>query len=114
MDVRRAFAVAVLVTSSVAVSAQAQFKQSPEKDPYRNLFDASARLQQPDATLKVEAPTPQTPVVVCGMRIIPVDPQVDPKIRVAPPAHVEHSLRTVTPPVCHPSSAHIDPNSRRR
>ena len=30
------------------------------------------------------------------------DPHVDPKIRLAPPADVEHSMRKITPSVCQP------------
>ncbi len=103
MGVRRTFvAVAVLLTTSVAASAQGPIKPRPEKNPYRNLFDDSGRARHPTATMNVPAPAPPKPVVVCGMRIIPADPRVDSKIRVAPPTGVEHSMRTVTPSVCRP------------
>jgi hypothetical protein len=114
MDVRRAFAVAVFVLCSVGVSAQAPLTPTPEKSPYRNLFADHLRPQPAVPTGEMRAPAPQPPVVVCGMRMIPADPTIDPKIRVRPPAGVEHSLRTVTPSVCHPDRAHLDPNSRRR
>jgi hypothetical protein len=114
MDVRGALAVAVFVICAVGVSAQAQFTPTPEKDPYRNLFADRLRAQPPAPIQQRRAPAPEPPVVVCGMRIIPADPTVDPKIRVMPPADVAHSLRTVTPSICQPGSAHIEPHSRRR
>jgi hypothetical protein len=50
----------------------------------------------------VSGPSLQKPAVVCGMLIIPADPRVDPKIRVAPPAGVEHTMRVVPPSTCQP------------
>jgi hypothetical protein len=109
MDVRRAFAVAVFVLCSVGVSAQAPLTPTPEKSPYRNLFADHLGPQPAVPTGEMRAPAPQQPVVV-----IPADPTIDPKIRVRPPAGVEYSLRTVTPSVCRPDQAQLDPNSRRR
>ena len=41
------------------------------------------------------------PAVVCGMTVIPADPKVDPKMRVAPPAGDTTFTMTVVPPtVC--------------
>jgi len=111
MSIRRTFvAVAVLLMTSVVASAQVQFKPRPDKDPYRNLFGDSSRARQPTGPRAASAPSspqpaplPQKPVVVCGMLIVPADPRVDPKIRVAPPAGVEHTMRTVTPSICRPA-----------
>jgi hypothetical protein len=45
----------------------------------------------------------QEPSVICGMTVVPADPRVDPKIRVAPPANGTTFTLTVVPPtVCKP------------
>jgi hypothetical protein len=102
MDVGRAFAVTVLIASSVGVSAQGLFKPRVEKDPYRNLFAEPLRASQSAPILDTRERVPQQPAIVCGMRIIPADPTVDPRIRVTPPSDVEHTMRKVTPSVCQP------------
>jgi hypothetical protein len=49
------------------------------------------------------APAAQEPAVICGMTVVPADPKVDPKIRVAPPANGTTFTMTVVPPtVCKP------------
>jgi hypothetical protein len=41
------------------------------------------------------------PSVVCGMTVIPADPAIDPKIRVAPPDNgVKFAMKVVEPTVC--------------
>ena len=43
------------------------------------------------------------PAVICGMTVVPADPKVDPKMRVAPPANGTKFTITVVPPtVCKP------------
>lgn len=44
----------------------------------------------------------QKPSVVCGMTLIPADPRVDPKIRVAPSDNVAYTMRIVEPRICKP------------
>jgi hypothetical protein len=45
------------------------------------------------------APAPaQKPAVICGMTVVPADPKVDPKMRVAPPANGTTFTMTVVPP----------------
>jgi hypothetical protein len=49
------------------------------------------------------APRPETsqPRVVCGMTLIPIDPNVDPKIYVEPRrGDTRYSIRAIPPPVC--------------
>jgi hypothetical protein len=101
MSVRKALAVAVLLMTA-DVSAQVPFTPIPEKNPYRNLFADPSRAREPHPTNHRSAPAPQKPRLVCGMRIILADPSVDPKIRVAPPTAVAHTMRTVTPSTCRP------------
>ena len=46
------------------------------------------------------APAPK-PSVVCGMTVIPADPTIDPKIRVAPSnTGVTFTMRVVPPTIC--------------
>ena len=43
------------------------------------------------------------PKVVCGMTVVPADPKVDPKMRVATPdAGVKYAMKVVPPTVCKP------------
>jgi len=43
------------------------------------------------------------PKVVCGMTLVPADPRVDPKMRVAPPADgTAFTMKVVPPTVCAP------------
>jgi len=45
-------------------------------------------------------PAPK-PTVVCGMTLVPADPKVDSRIRVAAPdSRVSYTLRTVQPEIC--------------
>jgi hypothetical protein len=48
-------------------------------------------------------PGPAQPAVICGMTVVPADPKVDPKMRVAPRANGTTYAMTVAPPtVCTP------------
>jgi hypothetical protein len=97
--------VALLVLTSSAAAAQVRFAPRPEKDPYRNLFGGPVRAQKPTAPKPATpspSPSPQKPFVVCGTLVVPANPGVDPKIRVAPPAGVEHTMRILIPPMCQP------------
>jgi hypothetical protein len=105
----RSLAVALFASSSVGVFAQtappvpgaaaANWKPSislsaprPAFKPY--LVDWGAR---PPAA---QAATPK-PTVVCGMTLVPGDPKVDPKMRVAVPDRgVAHVMLGVPPTVC--------------
>lgn len=120
--------VAFVVVTAPALSAQLPFTPRPERDAYRDLFSRNGvaqrpaspreRRQSPETSFQQEAtdglrpleslpPEQQaravtrTPVVICGTKIIPADPSVDPHIRVEPPDDdVEHTMRTITPPIC--------------
>ena len=45
---------------------------------------------------------PQQPRTVCGLTIWDVDPDLDPRMRIAPPQppSVTYAIRKITPPVC--------------
>jgi hypothetical protein len=41
------------------------------------------------------------PSVICGMTVVPADPRIDPKIRMAPPANgVTFAMKVIEPTVC--------------
>jgi hypothetical protein len=106
MIMRRVFAVALLLLTGPAASAQRPFEHNPQKDPYRNLFGDRDPVQKPAPAPPVRLiprAAPPKPVVVCGTLIIPADPSIDPKIRVGPPDDgVDYKIRIVPPPVCRP------------
>lgn len=104
MGIRRTLlAIALIILTAAAAAAQVRFAPGPEKDPYRNLFDDPLRAQKPTAPKPATpSPSPQKPFVVCGTLIVPADPGMDPKIRVPPPAGVEHTMRILIPPMCKP------------
>lgn len=86
MGVRRTcVAVAVLLMTAGVASAQVAFAPRPEKNPYRNLFGERAPLPKPTP--------PPKPLVVCDL---------DPRMRLTPPAGVAHTMRRFVPPACRP------------
>ena len=46
------------------------------------------------------APAAQEPAVICGMTVVPADPKVDPKMRVAPENRTNYAMTVVPPTVC--------------
>ena len=93
----------LLVTTSAA-TAQLNYEPNPKKDPYRHLFAEKERALKNALQAKVASTRAvQKPSVVCGTLIVPADPAIDPKIKIAPRNDgVEHKLRIVTPPICKP------------
>jgi hypothetical protein len=91
----------LLLTASAGVAGQSLFQ--PKRDPYRNLFGPSPRLQNirpRPGTPRAVAPTPK---VVCGMVVVPADPSVDPKIFARQPDGTRtFSMRSLAPPMCKP------------
>jgi hypothetical protein len=101
---RRVAIVIGLVLAAVTTStAQLSFEHQPNKDPYRNLFTPETeRLRSAAAaTLRVRLADVQR-CVVYNMPVVPANPAVDPKIRIAPPNGVDHKIKTVAPPSCKP------------
>jgi hypothetical protein len=69
---------------------------------YGRLFKTSD-LRTATPVRQHSAPRPETsqPRVVCGMTLIPIDPNVDPKIYVEPRrGDMRYSIRAIPPPVC--------------
>lgn len=82
---------------------------TPRASPYARLFllPGAEPVAQPDRTPRriprapVSAPSQPTPKVVCGMTLIPGDPQVDPGIAMTRPQDgPRFTIRAVEPTVC--------------
>ena len=89
---------------SAAPSTAARFgalRPAPA-NPYRQLFDARQLLKSAVEDAQISSPQRK---VVCGMLIVPADPNVDPKIAVPPnkAPGVEFKIRVMEPPVCNPA-----------
>jgi hypothetical protein len=93
--------VAGALSLAVAVPAAAQGLKVPEMFWQPRPAPAPPKVDwnwRPSAE-----PAPARPSVVCGMTVIPADPKIDPKIRVAPPNNgVKYTLKVVEPTVCKP------------
>ena len=93
--------VAGVFTLLVALPAAAQ-----EFKPLANLFGQKKPAPKPPKVdwnwrLSTEQAQPAKPSVVCGMTVIPADPKIDPKMRVAAPdGGVTFTMRAIRPAVC--------------
>jgi hypothetical protein len=106
--------VAVVHIGSASIGAQQPADGlTPQASPFGNLFAPSSKPPSPPRFLfPTPTPTPrlnqpqgvplaQKPTVVCGMTLIPGDPNVDPSIRqeVAEDGP-KYSIRSVDPKLC--------------
>ena len=84
----------IIMAFGVTVATlQASKVESLPHGPYAKLFQIVPNGSgQPDAR--------NQPRVVCGMTLIPADPNVDPRIRVVVPSTPDHKIRAVHPPAC--------------
>jgi hypothetical protein len=95
---RRLLTGGLIVLLSSVVPALAQGSRA---NPYQNLFKppdlkAAARAEQRDNATRASEPR-----VVCGMKVIPADPNIDPKIFVERPADAtRYTMRVIPPPIC--------------
>jgi hypothetical protein len=75
-----------------------QLTPKPPRSPYGKLF------AQPASSVRRQTRTdtePRTgPRIVCGTRLIPGDPLVDPKIYAPRSDDTRHTIRAVPPPIC--------------
>ena len=91
--------VAAQGTFGVAAVAQAGTPR-PDNNPFGKLFGAkpTPKVSPPARPTR---PSAEKPTVVCGMRLFPADPAVDPKIRVnVARSDIHFTMRSVSPPVC--------------
>jgi hypothetical protein len=74
-------------------------------DPYSKLFEARSALKQAVEQQSQKAAAPKKRIV-CGMTIIEVGPELDPKMGVTPPKDdkVRYTIRAVDPAVCNSSA----------
>ena len=73
----------------------------PQSDPYRKLFQTPPVTKS--AVLPAVKEEPPKRTVVCGLTIVPGDPQIDPKFFVTKKNEtIDYTLRKVAPPVCKP------------
>lgn len=101
---RLVIAIGLVLAGTTSSYAQLSFRHQPNKDPYRNLFtpEADRRRAAPVAAVRAKQEA-MTPCVNYPMRVVPTDPTFDPEIRVTPPTNgVDHTIKTVKPPVCKP------------
>ena len=115
---RYALSVSVMVLASVASAAAQQtvidpaanaklgaLRQATQANPYGRLFDVREALRQATADAsRTAAPAPKRRVV-CGMTVIEVGPESDPKMAVTPPKddNVTYTIRAIDPPICNPA-----------
>jgi len=97
---RHIFAVMIIVLVCGALPVLGQQKQGWKRQPspYRGLF----QTEDLRATAKKQdAPAAHPPRVVCGMTVIPTDPDIDPKIFVdRKPDGTRYTIRSIAPPIC--------------
>jgi hypothetical protein len=75
-----------------------QLTPKPPRSPFAKLFVHPA----PDgrAQRRAASDRPARPQVVCGTRVIPIDPLVDPKIYAPRVDDTRYTIRAVPPPIC--------------
>jgi hypothetical protein len=111
-----------LLTGAIPLSADQQavvpsanakigaLRNAQTSSPYSKLFEVrSALTQAVQQESQKAAPTTSAPKkrIVCGMTIIEVGPELDPKMAIAPPKDqsVRYTIRAIEPPVCNASAA---------
>ena len=103
--------VSVVYIGSVSIAAQQPTNGlPPNENPIGNLFwppprDASRRhafcFRAPTLNQRPELRLAQKPTVVCGLTLIPADPNIDPAIRHdVPEDGPRFSIRSVDPQLC--------------
>jgi hypothetical protein len=98
-----AFAMMVLIGAGL-VAPQSATAPEARKNPYRSLFTAGPRVAGPTAGHRQISPkpAPRAAEVVCGIRLIPADPAVDPGIRIVIPEATKKqaAIRAIPTPAC--------------
>ena len=96
--------------SSIDPKATARFgalRREQSKDPYKQLFEAREALGRALADASKDATPAPRKKIVCGMTVIEVGPELDPKMAVEPKKdpRVTYTIRAIDPPVCNASTA---------
>jgi hypothetical protein len=78
----------------------AQTLSSPaRKNPFGRLFQPRELAPQRAAHPTTQPRAAREPIIVCGMRVIPSDPTVDPRIRLSTPEpKTKPAIRALEPP----------------
>jgi hypothetical protein len=91
---------------TVAGSATTAWLVPPGKDPYGNIFFSGPRsdltFQRAQGDTFARPSDPARPRIVCGMTVVPVKPDSDPKMvrSPKPDSNVEYKMRVVSPRIC--------------
>ena len=109
MSVRLLVALAVSFSSAQPVFGDGTASQQPSPqpapmrrvDPYKKLFQQPPLDQTARAERRADAAASTAPRVVCGMTVIPADPNIDPKMIIRrPPDDTRYTIRVIPPPLC--------------
>ncbi len=88
----------VLLAAFLAAAAPA-LAQPSRSNPYRNLF--KPRDLKEVARSQPQAMTPDGPRVVCGMTVIPINPDTDPRfVKPIPDSSTHYTMRVIPPAIC--------------
>jgi hypothetical protein len=70
---------------------------------FGTLFEPQGPLDPASEGARAEIPQHEGPAVICGMLVVPIDPEVDPAMRVAiPDTGTTFTMRTFQPSLCGP------------
>ena len=112
---RKTLIVACFVAASAAALSAEQTRTTPEANAklgalrhpgranvYGNLFETRNALGRTMPDLSVTSTAALKPTVVCGMTVLEVGPELDPKMGAAPRADdkLRYTIRVVSPPIC--------------
>jgi hypothetical protein len=97
-----------LVAAQPVIAGQRPSGSSPARfgalrpqaaQPYKSLFKVATL--SPPGTTQSTANDPSKPTVVCGMTLIPANPNIDPKMNVTPKTDgTRYTIRAIEPPIC--------------
>ena len=88
----------VIVLLSTVVPA---FAQASRANPYKPLFQPRDLREVAQAEQRDAARRAAEPRVACGMKVIPMDPNIDPKIFIPrQPDDTRYTIRSIPPSIC--------------
>ena len=92
VSLRRGHMVASFVVGLLVAGAAAQAQSFLDVRDKLNLYRATLLSSAYQAR-----PSPR---IVCGMVLVPIDPNYDSRIRMVAPSTPDHKIKAVRPPVC--------------